>query len=164
MLASYARWSRWLCGTLAVVLVVMGVRMWQESYRPQNFGEWRGASAHVAQLFRPGDVVVLSLPMPWFEEYYVHYLRKYIPAQHFDPAVVRVMPDDDSDAVLAKHMAARPPRVLFFTYIGGLQSKLDKVIESVSGRWPCQFDGWQAFGNLRVGAMHCRFDASAAVP
>jgi len=161
MLASYARWSRWLCGVLAVVLVVLGVRMWQESPRPQNFGEWRGASAHAAQLFRPGDVVVLSLPMPWFEEYYVHYLRKYIPAQHFDPAVVRVMPDDDGNAVLAPFMAARPSRVLFFTYIGGLQSKLEKVVESASGRWPCQFDGWQAFGNLRVGAMNCRFDASA---
>lgn len=149
----YSRWTRWLGALLTVSLVVGGLRVWYLSPRPQNLDDWRGASALVAQIYRPGDVIVTGLFEPWTLEYYLHYLRKYLPAEQLDKAVIGALPSAAIGLQFAEKMQSKPPRVIVFAY-AGLQ---DQIVVKVSAQWPCKLQQWHDTRHLWVGTMTCHY-------
>ena len=159
-LAVFSRWSRWLCAVLVLSLVLSGLWIWRASPRPQNWGEWRGASVKVVQTFQSGDVIVLGAIAPFIKNYYLYYVRKFMPSVDLEPVVWEFGMNEEAGEKIQRIMKLRPPKLIFYSYMGETHSNLDKIIKNMEMRWPCRFSGWGDYGALRVGVMSCNHKIS----
>lgn len=146
-----SRRMHWIGFALTAFLIAGGLQLWNLSPRPQNWGEWRGASELVAEKYQPSSIIVLGLAAPWMQEYYLYYLRKFISKEKLDEDVIGILQQSPINVHLSEKMKSKPEKIIIFSYI----NNHELISKYISNNWPCKIDQWHNKGNLRIGTMVC---------
>lgn len=138
-------WPRVASLVLAVALIPMGLKVWQQSPRPQNGGDWRGAAELVASAYRPGDLIVVPLHDPTMRSHFQHYLRNHIPQEQLDQRLLTIVKPVDIPARIAA-LGPTPARIIVFShsaFMSKFQNALD-VLQTQVGCKPAELQRVQA--------------------
>lgn len=138
-------WPRVVSVALALVVLPLGYQVWQQSPRPQNGGDWRGAAERVASNYRPGDLIVVPLHDPTMRSHFQHYLRNHIPQEQLDQRLLTIVKPADIPARIAA-LGPTPSRIIVFShsaFMTKFQNALD-VLQTQVGCRPAELQRVQA--------------------
>ena len=152
MFTTVRGWPRLVSMLVALVLLPLGIQVWQNSPRPQNGGNWRGAADLVASNFRPGDIIVVPMYDPTMRSHFQHYLRNHIPQDQLDQRLLSIFKPEEIPARIAA-LGPTPPRVIVFSHYV-FMSKFKSAVEELK-TVGCRPGDVQWVGALLVEVMPC---------
>ncbi|WP_287805196.1 acyltransferase family protein [Diaphorobacter sp.] len=147
-------WPRLASGLLILFLIPTGLMVWQKSPQPQGWGDWRGASALVAKLYQPGDVILVPIGQPVMLSYFQHYLMKSIPLEELEKKMWSgAHPEELVERLLA--LPQIPYHLIIFNH-GSLSAQTEALSNALKTELGCTTGTLQSIQNLRVIEVNCR--------
>ncbi len=146
-------WPRILSLLLVVFLVPAGLKVWQKSPRPQNGGDWRGAAALVAKVYKPGDLIVNPLNDPTMRSHFQHYLRNHVSQAELDRRMWSITRFDNLGERL--RAAGGPPEHLIIYSHLAFPGRIEATLDVLRSQFYCHLGEPQRAQALLVMEVTC---------